>query len=186
MEEIINEINLIKEQLKQKADIEKPIKEEIIKLHPEAYLPTRANEDDACKDLYALYTVRKMINEEGKEIDTECRDMVVMPHSNLLIKTGIAIAWDNPDYYIQLWTRSGLAYKNKIITMAGVIDYGYRKDIGVVLYNGSDEPFHVKPGDRIAQYNYNRISINLETSVVDEFTIPRISNRDGGFGSTGK
>lgn len=156
------------------------VHEQIKKLRSDAYIPTRANPDDACKDLYALYTVKKI---DG--VDVESDEMIVPPHGNLLIKTGIALAWDNLDYYVQLYSRSGLAYKSKIIVMAGVIDHSYRQDVGVVLYNGGDKPFIVKKGDRIAQYNYNRITVNDRSEIVDEFTIPKHSDRNGGFGSTG-
>lgn len=161
------------------------VNEQVKKLRTDAIIPTRANPDDACKDLYALYTVKKVTDENGITHDVESEDMIVPPHSNLLIKTGIALAWNNPSYYVQLWTRSGLAYKNKLIVQAGVIDISYRQDVGVLLYNGSDVPFVVKKGDRIAQYNYNRITINEKSEVVEEFTIPKNSERNGGFGSTG-
>jgi dUTP pyrophosphatase len=43
-----------------------------------------------------------------------------------------------------------LAWKNFIDVGAGVIDEDYRGEIGVVLFNHSQEDFLVKKGDRIA------------------------------------
>lgn len=34
---------------------------------------------------------------------------------------------------------------------AGVIDEDYRGNVGIILYNHSDEDFVVNPGDRVAQ-----------------------------------
>lgn len=165
------------------------IKEQILKLRPDAFIPLRANPDDACKDLFALYTVKKekYIDIDGieKERFIETNNMIVPPHSNLLIRTGIALAWDNPQYYVQLMSRSGLAYKHNVVVQAGVIDYSYRQDIGVLLQNNSDKPFVVKKGDRIAQYTYVKIEIEIDEEIVDNFTIPTYSDRNGGFGSTG-
>jgi dUTP pyrophosphatase len=48
-------------------------------------------------------------------------------------------------------TRSGLAWKNFIDTGAGVIDYDYRGNVGVVLFNHAETDFVVSKGDRIAQ-----------------------------------
>jgi dUTP pyrophosphatase len=143
------------------------IKEEIKKLSDDAIIPKRGTIHAACKDLYSPI------------------DCVVPAKSNKLIKTNIAIAWSNSKYYIQLLSRSGLAYKNNVVVQAGVIDIDYRDNIGVLLQNNSDVDFVVKRGDRIAQYAYVRIN-NEESEVVDEFTISLDSDRDGGFGSTGR
>lgn len=167
-----------------------PLKEEIMKLKPDAYIPTRGNPDDACKDLFALYTVVKIKHiSDGieKEVNIETDQMIVPAHGNILIKTGIALAWDSPEYYVQILSRSGMAYKNNLVAQAGVIDYSYRQDIGVLLHNNTDKPFVVKKGDRIAQYTYVRIAPynNTDTRIVEKFSIPKFSDREGGFGSTG-
>ena len=52
--------------------------------------------------------------------------------------------------YGRIAPRSGLAVKNFINVGAGVIDADYRGEVGVVLFNHSDEDFKVKQGDRIA------------------------------------
>lgn len=142
------------------------INEEVILLNENAKCPTKGSLYSACYDLYS-------------PVDT-----VVPPNSNLLIKTGVVIAWDNPNYYMQLLSRSGLVFKNNIVVEAGVIDFDYRKEIGVILQNNKDEPFIVNKGDRIAQYTYLKIA-NVTSKLVSEFTIPLESNRNGGFGSTG-
>lgn len=38
-----------------------------------------------------------------------------------------------------------------IVVLAGVIDSDYRGNVGVILFNHSDEDFTVNKGDRVAQ-----------------------------------
>lgn len=156
------------------------IHEEIKLLDPNAKVPTRGSSLAAARDLYSTKSV------------------VILPRQKEIVPTGIAIAWDNPDYYLQILPRSGLAAKHGIDTRAGVIDIDYRKEIFVILQNDSDVPYAIEVGNRIAQCAYIRIENNIETSVIsstenlntenskhNDFTIELNSNRQGGFGSTG-
>jgi hypothetical protein len=63
-----------------------------------------------------------------------------------------------------------------------VIDYDYRGNVGVILFNLSDVDFEVKRGDRIAQLILEKISM------VDAVEVTELEETDrgvGGFGSTG-
>jgi dUTP pyrophosphatase len=142
------------------------IVQEIILLNEDATVPVKGTKYSACFDLFS---------------PIEC---IIEPGANKLIKTGISISWNNPLYYLQILSRSGLCYKNNINTQAGVIDFDYLKEIGVILQNNSNIPFKVEKGMRIAQYTFLKIPEVL-TSVVKEFTIELDSDRIGGFGSTG-
>lgn len=130
-------------------------------------LPTRGSTNAACKDLYSHI------------------DIIVPAGKRVLVKTNVAIAWSDPDYYMQLLSRSSLAYKNWTDVKAGVIDFDYRQNIGVILHNYSDRDLVINAGDRIAQYTYIKIR-REETTVVEDFTISLDSNRTGGFGSSGR
>lgn len=99
-----------------------------------------------------------------------------------LIKTNVSMAIPI-NCYGRIAPRSGLAYKNGIDVLAGVIDSDYRGDIGVILYNtDNNSDFNVKAGDKIAQIiiekhhyvNWN-VSDSLEAS----------KRGDGGYGHTG-
>jgi dUTP pyrophosphatase len=78
--------------------------------------------------------------------------------------------------------RSGLAHKHSIDVGAGVIDYDYRGNVGVILFNFSDKDFQISPGDRIAQLILERISM---ASVVEVADLDDTTRGAGGFGSTG-
>jgi len=90
-------------------------------------------------------------------------------------------------YYGQIQARSGLAVKNGIITMAGVIDATYRGEIKVVLFNASREPFKVHVGDRIAQLIVLPVYLDAKVVHYDEVDLEEFAtNRnEHGFGSTG-
>ena len=47
--------------------------------------------------------------------------------------------------------------KNGIDVGAGVVDYDYRGNVGVVLFNHLEEDLNVKKGDRIAQLVLEKI-----------------------------
>lgn len=112
-------------------------------------------------------------------------DSIVPPLSTKLIKTGIAVSWSGKDaenHYLRIAPRSGLAYKNGIFVNAGVVDYDYRGEIGVVLYNSKNEDFKVNKGDRIAQMILERIN---RPNIIESNELDETVRGTGGFGSTG-
>jgi dUTP pyrophosphatase len=133
------------------------------RLSPDAILPVRGSEHAAGYDLSAAHAV------------------TVPPGGKALVKTDWAIAIP-PFTYARIAPRSGLAWKKMIATGAGVVDYDYRGNVGVVLFNHGTEDFAVEKGDRIAQLILERISM-AEAVEVDE--LPETTRGVDGFGSTG-
>lgn len=133
------------------------------KLSEFAQIPTRGSQFAAGFDLSSAY------------------DITVPAKGKALIKTDIAIAIPE-NTYARIAPRSGLAHKNFIDTGAGVIDYDYRGNVGVILFNHSDNDFEVKRGDRIAQLILERISMAEAVEVED---LDNTTRGAGGFGSTG-
>jgi len=98
-----------------------------------------------------------------------------------LVKTDIQVKVPEGTYG-RVAPRSGLALKNKIDVGAGVIDRDYRGNVGVILFNLSDEDFQVSPGDRVAQL----ICEKIEYPEVEELeNLDDTDRGEGGFGSTG-
>jgi len=139
------------------------MKIQIKKLSENALIPTQGSNYAAGYDLYAA---------ESGQVESECRR---------LIKTNIAISIPE-GYYGRIAPRSGLAYKNGIDVMAGVIDADYRGDVGVILYNTDIEDFEFKKGDRIAQIIIEKC-YKAEWQEVQD--LKDSVRSDGGFGSTG-
>ena len=67
-------------------------------------------------------------------------DVVIPARGRGIAKTDLAIAIP-PGTYARVAPRSGLAVKHFIDTGAGVIDEDYRGNVGVVLFNHSDQDF---------------------------------------------
>jgi dUTP pyrophosphatase len=105
----------------------------------------------------------------------------VLAGKRKVVKTGISIAIP-PGYYGRVAPRSGLAVKKGIDVLAGVIDGGYRGEIGVVLQNLSNEDYPFKKGDRVAQLILEQCN-TIDWVELDE--LKDSARSDGGFGSTG-
>jgi dUTP pyrophosphatase len=86
--------------------------------------------------------------------------------------------------YGRVAPRSGLTWKHAIDVGAGVIDQDYTGNIGVILFNHSDNAFEVKRGDKIAQLILERIVDDATVKEVSE--LPSTVRGVSGFGSTGK
>ncbi|OWR41673.1 deoxyuridine 5'-triphosphate nucleotidohydrolase isoform X2 [Danaus plexippus] len=108
-------------------------------------------------------------------------DYIVPARGKELIKTDLQIELPS-GCYGRVAPRSGLAVKNFIDVGAGVIDEDYRGNVGVVLFNHSNEDFKVNKGDRIAQLICERI---YYPDLVEVSNLSESKRADGGFGSTG-
>lgn len=97
------------------------------------------------------------------------------------IKTGVKM--EMPEGFVGLvWDKSGLALKNGIKTMAGVIDSCYRGEIEIVLANLSEQDYKIKKGQKIAQMLIQKV----ERAEIEEVkNLNETSRGEGGFGSTG-
>lgn len=129
------------------------------------YSFTKAHSNDACYDICS-----------NQNLD-------IMPGQTRIVKTGLYLCISD-GWYGQIYTRSRLASRG-ITTMGGVIDSGYRGEVGVILHNSSDQIYTIILGDRIAQIAFHQVpqvEINMVDSV-DQF--PESTRGQGGFGSTG-
>lgn len=131
-----------------------------------APVPVYAHEGDAACDLRAA-----------------C-DCYLEPGEWHVVPTGIKLAL--PEGYAALvLPRSGLATKQgvTVINSPGLIDSGYRGEIGAPLYNANRTVGReVRKGDRIAQLLIVPV-VHAEFDQVDE--LDDTERGDGGFGSTG-
>jgi dUTP pyrophosphatase len=108
-------------------------------------------------------------------------DIVLQPGDRYAFPTGLCFAIPE-GYHGQVWPRSGLAVKNGIDTMAGMIDCDYRGELKVALINHSKEPFTVTRGMRIAQF---LIAPYARVNTLEVTELPGTERGNSGFGSTG-
>ena len=112
-------------------------------------------------------------------------DVVIEPHSSKLIWTNLK-AYMQDNEVLQLHVRSSSAIKRNLMlkNTVGIIDADYYSNksndgnIGLNLYNMSDEAVVIQKGDRLVQ------GIFMKYLTVDNDTFLK-DDRTGGVGSTG-
>lgn len=132
-------------------------------IHRDAQVPTKGSAKAAGYDLYS--------------VDRQ----IIHPGERAAISTGICLEI-NSGWYGRIAPRSGLAAREGLDVMAGVIDADYRGEIMVLLVNLGKLRSVIDVGDRVAQ-------IIFEQCWSGPFDIAdlRASDRGcDGFGSTGK
>lgn len=140
------------------------MKIKIKKINENAKIPFRSNPTDAGADLCSV------------------ENLTISPLSRVIVKTGICLEIPE-NYYGRIAPRSGLALKNGIDTMAGVVDSSYRGECCVILYNtDKDKSFEIKIGDRIAQLI---IESHFNFDFEEVADLNATERGLGGFGSTG-
>ncbi len=113
------------------------------------------------------------------------KELVVTPGSTTLIPTGLAVHVADPQLAAVILPRSGLGHKHGIVlgNLVGLIDSDYQGQLMVSVWNRSEQPFTITPGDRIAQLVFVPV-IQAEFNIVEEFT--QTERGDGGFGHSGR
>ena len=138
----------------------------IQRLDDQLPLPSYEHPGDAAMDLRARSTV------------------TLAPGERVLVPTGIAIALP-PGYAGFIHPRSGLALKRGLgmVNAPGLIDAGYRGEIGVIVINHDrHESITLVRGDRIAQLVIAPVT---QAELIEVTQLPGSQRGQGGFGSTG-
>lgn len=140
------------------------------KTHPDAVLPQANNNQSGTGDTgYDLVAV------EPVEID---------PGTSGIVPVGLTLADITPGYWIRIEPRSGLGFKSSVQPHLGVIDNGYRGDLGVKLYNFHElNEIKIERGDKVAQLVIYPL-LQPEFTFTDEIT--ETARGDKGFGSSDK
>lgn len=154
------------------------------KLHQDAKIPTKRYED-AGLDLYPAFDESLI---------------TIMPHETKIISTGLCSAFD-PEYCLIIKERSSTGSKG-IGVRAGIIDSGYRGNIGVAITNHNTVPLTIiKEGTPIPDmlaitYPYEKaiaqaLVVPVPEVETEEYTVEEINNipserGTGAYGSSGK
>ena len=133
------------------------------RLDPRATLPARGSALSAGLDICSLEAV------------------VIEPKQRALVPTGLAVAIPE-GYYGRVAPRSGLATRNGLDVLAGVIDADYRGEIRCLLLNTGDEPISLPAQSKICQLILEKI---ITPTAVWADEISETDRGSGGFGSTG-
>jgi dUTP pyrophosphatase len=137
----------------------------IVRLDPDAIVPSYAHDGDAGLDLSAVEA------------------LTLEPFARAAVGTGLAVAI--PAGWVGLvHPRSGRALRDglTVANAPGTVDAGYRGELKVILINLGAEPVSIGPGDRIAQLVLQRVG---RARIVEVNDLDRTTRGPGGFGSTG-
>ena len=116
--------------------------------------------------------------------------LTIAPGEHVGVPTGLKIAAEAPLWF-RINSRSGLAIKHGIITIAGIIDTDYRGEWIVGLLNtnaaGSGKSYTIAPGDKIAQvelpFPYRAVFKEISQEAFDKLSTSR---GEAGLGSSGR
>lgn len=133
------------------------------KLDDRAILPTRGSALSAGLDICSI------------------EEVVIGPRERAIVHTGLAMAIPH-GFYGRVAPRSGLAAKQGLDVLAGVIDADYRGELRCVLYNTSNTAIALPAGSKICQLIIEKIITPKAVWVND---LDETARGAGGFGSTG-
>jgi len=167
------------------------------RLHEDVTLPMAATIGSACFDIFAYLkpdieiTVYDMSNKKTERkpeyYDIEHNPKLCLriePADRVLIPTGIIFKIPF-GYSMRLHPRSSTSLKKGLVMPngEGIIDSDYYHETFVMLYNASADAVTVSNNERVAQ---GEIIETLYCDIDETLQKPeQITNRMGGFGSTG-
>jgi dUTP pyrophosphatase len=159
-------------------------------LAPNIRLPQRVTSNSAGYDVAAYLVGRPVLVAIGGT--EELRDSTVVdgrasvtlqPGERALIPLGFK-ARIPEGYHGEVRPRSGAAFRKgiEIPNSPGTIDSDYNGEWMVPVKNGDSKPITIEHGERIAQVVFvKHVDVEFELGEVG-----RTTDRDGGFGSTGR
>lgn len=118
------------------------------------------------------------------------KPIIIKGGERFAVPTAIKTAPEKPLWF-RINSRSGLALKQGIITIGGIIDTDYRGEWKIIMLNtnSSDKKndYTIYPGDKIAQvelpFPYRAEFVEISE---DEFNSLETQRGEGGFGSSGR
>ena len=140
---------------------EVPVK--VKRLIRDAILPKYAHGGDAGLDFYSI------------------ENQTIPAGERRLISTGISMEFPK-GYVAFVKDKSGVAYKQGVETMAGVIEYTYRGEYKILMQNDSKKSYEVIKGEKVAQV----VILPVATAkIIEVDELSETKRGDGAFGSTG-
>jgi deoxyuridine 5'-triphosphate nucleotidohydrolase len=166
----------------------------IYRMNEDAELPKYATKGSACFDIKACFKNGdrlKGVNSWNKEqavavkgVSTEMDAFQLPPGIRVLVPTGLI--FDVPEKHVlKLFIRSGLALKKglSLSNGTGIIDSDYTLETFIMLQNNTDSLVKITNGDRIAQGMLEKV---VQLKIAETTKPMELTERDGGFGSTGE
>jgi dUTP pyrophosphatase len=118
-------------------------------------------------------------------MDVICPQEVTVPAgATVIVPTGLKVAVPE-GWMLLVFPRSGLSAKTglRVANSPGLIDAGYRDEVGIILHNTGAADYRIDAGARIAQF------VLVQRTEIRFDPVPSVAeigdDRGGGFGHTG-
>lgn len=122
-------------------------------LDPRAFKPTKSYDRAACFDIYAIEDIT-IPEGEWREIHTGVA-FAAWPHFYLKWLNLTITPFGNVT--ARIYTRSGHARKG-LRAHLGVVDNDFRDEWTILMFNQNYYPIRFRPGDRVAQFEFHRVT----------------------------
>lgn len=159
----------------------------LLKVHVESGLDGYLNGSEfKDNDLDLIKTSLDELEKEFVERKIIDNKLVIYPGERVMIPTGLTMSCD-VNHYLAFYPRSGNALKRglTLINCTGIGDRDYKNEYYITLVNNSRQTAVIENGERCAQMivrYYADVDICERPNGLPEVE----SNRNGGFGSSGK
>lgn len=125
--------------------------------HPDAKTPEKNHKELLTGDAgFDLFSVEKI---------------VIPAKSSAIVSVGLKLAYISPGFWFRIESRSGHAFKKGIEVFNGIIDNGYRGELGIKLVNHSHEEQTIEKGLAVCQMIVFRMidtQITLKSLPIEE------------------
>jgi len=147
------------------------MKIKFVKTNPDAILPAKNHDcpllGDAGFDLFSVEDVR------------------IEPGEAQVVDVGLKLGYVDPGFFFRIEARSGLGFKKSLQPHFGIIDNGYRGELGVKVYNFSSKVQYIGKGQGCAQLIvYPMVDTDVEFIKEEEVNFTERGTK--GFGSSDK
>lgn len=138
------------------------------KLHEDAIDPSYAFSGDSGFDLFSV------------------EDVEIEAFGRALVPTGLSLEFDE-NYEIQIRPKSGLAINQglTVLNTPGTVDYGYRGEIKVIIFNTNNKKVLINKGTKIAQAVLCPVMCGAYINFKNVNELSQTERGENGFGSTG-
>jgi dUTP pyrophosphatase len=141
-----------------------PLRIKFVRTSRRAFAPVRAYSRSAGLDIKSAY------------------DYTIPPLDKVVVHTDLKLQLPR-GYYGRLASRSSLSLSSSITVLGGVIDEDFTGPLLIILFNLSRVPYHIKSGDKVAQFICEKIGYPTPCEVS---SLNPTERGEKGFGSSGK
>ena len=134
------------------------------------------------KKLVDYAVIPKQMTEGSVGLDIYISEgSIFFPHEVMKVYTGIAMAIPK-GYHGEVHIRSSWGKRGiRLANCTGIIDSDYRGELILLVMNDTDEVYHAKRGERLAQF----VLVKDPAFKIEEVTkLDNTERGNGGFGST--